>query len=229
MSSGGSRDKLPSDEIDKRRIRPRRVWPGSRALVGGLLVAVAALGLFATARRSNSAPATRFVVATTDIAPGTRITAGMVGLQAVELPASLSQAAFGPSEDLDVLGGIAIGPIGVGELLQRSTIRSGASGAGAAQRPYEVSFEVESSRALNGGLRPGESVDVVATVGTGTSAATSLILSATLVVAVDEPHTAALVSDSVVVTLALDDSAAVVQLTAAVDSGQVTLVRAARR
>ena len=56
-------------------IRPRRAWPGSRATVGGLLVALAAIGLFSAFQNANAGPETRYVVTLDRIAPGTILTA----------------------------------------------------------------------------------------------------------------------------------------------------------
>ncbi|MDG2111467.1 MAG: SAF domain-containing protein [Actinomycetota bacterium] len=173
MSSGGKRGGARTADVAQRRIRPRRVWPGSRALVGGLLVAIAGLGLFAAYQRSEAQPTTSYVVATVDIAPGTTVTLDMVGLQNFELPASVAAGAFGANADDELLGSVAVGPIAAGEILQRAALRPGGEG-GDAPAPYEQSFELESSRALNGDLRAGEYVDVVATVGSGSAATTEL-------------------------------------------------------
>lgn len=224
MSSGGTRGGARIGDTTQRQIRPRRVWPGSRALVGGLLVAIAGLGLFAAYQRSGAPPSTAYVVATVDIAPGTTVTLDMVGLQNLELPASLAARAYMAGDDAELLGSVAVGPIAEGELLQRAALRPG-SDLRSAPAPHEQSFELDASRALNGDLRAGEYVDVIATIGTGSSATTELILADTLVVAVADPADAALGGDGVVITLALQHEADTVGLAAAVDTGRLTIVR----
>ena len=146
MSSGGARvGAIEDDQV--RRITPRRVWPGGRALLGGLLVTVAALGVFSAYRSADRPPTTSYVVARTEIAPGSIITADDVGLQAMELPPTVAQGAFTGADDAVVLGSVAVAPIGQGELLQSAGLRP-ASAIDRASPGYEMAFEISSARAL---------------------------------------------------------------------------------
>jgi Flp pilus assembly protein CpaB len=150
------------------------------------------------------------------------VTADMVGFQPMGLPEAVATGAFGEGSEDEVLGSVAIGPVGAGELLQRSSVRA----AGTVDRsPYEVSFQIDAARALNGALRPGERVDVIATTGVGSTAVTERILDDAIVIGVGAPPSASLVTSDVVVTVALDDADAVLRLSTAADTGQLTLVR----
>ncbi|HEY4378497.1 MAG TPA: hypothetical protein VGM93_15125, partial [Acidimicrobiales bacterium] len=60
----------PSPTGDPRSIRPRRGLPGSRAVVGGLLVAVAALGTFAVTTGAGRHAVPRYIVARRPITAG---------------------------------------------------------------------------------------------------------------------------------------------------------------
>jgi len=58
-----------------RQIRRRRSLPGSRAVVGGLLVAAAAVGAFGTYAAASDGPSDSVVVLTRDVGPGERLDA----------------------------------------------------------------------------------------------------------------------------------------------------------
>ena len=223
MSSGGARERAIGDER-VRRITPRRVWPGGRALLGGLLVTLAALGVFSAYRSADRPPETRYVVATADIAPGTVITTDHVGLQRIELPASIRAQAFDDADDALVLGSVAVAPVEAGELLQASAVRSTTAPT---QRPpaYELSFEIDTARALNGDLRPGEVVDVVATSGVGEQSTTRTVVERVLILDVSTPTTS-FSAGAVIITVGLDESNDAISVTSALDRGLVTLVRA---
>lgn len=195
-------------------------------MVGGLLVALAAMGIFAAYQGAGDDAPLSYVVATADIAPGQTITAAVVGRQPIELPESVAIGAFGPGTDDEIIGSVAVGPVSAGELVQRSSLRPG--GTSERDAGHEVSFEISASRALNGSLQAGELVDVVATIGSGSTATTERILRRELVVAIGAPLQAALGVDTIVVTVALDDADDAVALAAAVDTGRVTVVRSPR-
>src|SRR5688500_15969628 len=77
-----------------RSVRRRRGLPGSRAVVGGLLVATAAVGLFAAASTSGQGPRQTYVVARHELNAGTRLAATDLELVPMELAPSLRARAF---------------------------------------------------------------------------------------------------------------------------------------
>ena len=213
-------------ERPPRRIRPRRPWPGTRATAGGLLVAIAGLGLFAAFQQTNNPPDTLYVVARTNIAPGTVLTADLIGAQRIELPSTVADAAFGSSAEALVLGSVTIEAIGAGELVQRSDIRAGDGTA--TLTPFEMSFRIDADRAVDGSLRPGERIDVLATLGTCASAPTEVVEHNVLITNISRSADSSLAGERQVITVALDRTEQVVAITSAADKGKLTLIRANR-
>lgn len=218
-----SHSAIPEPE-SSRVIRPRRTWPGSRATVGGLLVAIAAIGLFAAFQNAGAGPDVRYVVARNAVAPGTVLTADHLGTQAMELPDSLAARSFTLAEHVDLVGAVTTQAIAAGELVQLSDLRVGTGQQVVAE--HELSFSVESDRAVSGTLRAGERVDIIATIGSGPDAPTEVVGRDVLVLSVHRSDEAGLGGARQVVTVALHDDAAAVAVAAAVDKGTVTLVRA---
>lgn len=189
------------------------------------MVAVAALGLFVVAQQPANEISTSYVVATSDIAPGTRVTADMVGLQRIDLPSSVAAQAFGPDAEQSVLGAVTVSAIRSGELLQSSDVRPSDADAPLETR-YEISFEIDATRALDGALRAGESVDLIATKGAGPTAETHRIQQDVVVLAVST-QSQSLTGDQLVLTVGLATPEDAVAVASAIDTGQVTVVRAA--
>jgi hypothetical protein len=74
-------------------------------------------------------------------------------------------------------------------------------------------------------LRPGDRVDVLATVGTGAAARTEVVVRQALVQQ-RSGSSGALAGDAVAITLAVDDPAQVLAVAHALRAAEVTLVRA---
>jgi Flp pilus assembly protein CpaB len=162
-----------------RAIRPRRGLPGSRSVVGGLLVALAAVGTWWAAADAGRQAPPRYVVAATALAPGERIRATDVRTTAVDLPASLRARSF--RSPGDVIGSVVLGPTSPGELLQSATVAPAPGATGA----RELSFPVDRARAVAGRLRSGDRIDVLATYGEGPTSQTVQVLSGATVRRVD--------------------------------------------
>lgn len=189
-------------------------------------MAIAAIGLVTAFQRAGAGPDARYVVARVDLAPGTVLAAEHLGTQRMELPEGLAARSFGLDESEDLIGTVLTQAVAAGELVQLSDLRRG---NGQVEQPaYELSFSVDADRAVDGELRAGERVDVVATVGTGTAATTALVAERVLVLDVDRADGGGFGTDRQVVTVALDDQVSVIAVTAAADSGTITLVRANR-
>jgi Flp pilus assembly protein CpaB len=201
-----------------RLLRRRRGLPGGRAVVGGLLVAASAVGLFAAYAQASARHRTSYVVARQALAPGTRLSAADVSLSAMDLPPEVRSRAFRNVED--VAGTTLVAPLATGELVQASALV--ATRPGGASRV--LSFPVERSGV--GPLKPGERVDVLATFGTGVEAFTTVVLSQALVVEVDRSKSALGDTGSVVLTVGVDDPAEEVALAHAVQLAKLTVVAA---
>ncbi len=197
------------------------MWPGSRAALGGLIAALGAGGLAWQVTAARAEPASEYVVAVVDLAPGHVVTSDDVGLLAVDLPASVATRTFGDGSETDVLGTVVVNPVAAGELVARNDVRDGATGASR----IEVTFEIDVPRALNGRLRRGETIDVVATVGTGVAQVTSFVAQSASVVWIEEVGSGGLSTGTAAVTLALRSRAELQAVVAAIDTGEVTLAR----
>lgn len=220
----GTGPDLERETADSSRIiRPRRAWPGSRATVGGLLVAIAAVGLFSAFQSASSEPETRYVVARADIGPGTVLAAEHLATQPMELPDSLSSRVFALGEEGELLGAVTTQAIGAGELVQISDVRAGNGAATVAA--FEASFSVDAARAVDGTIRAGETIDIIATLGTGQTAPTQLVVRSILVLDVNRSDESGFAARRQVITVALEDRDHALSIAAAADKGQLTLVR----
>ncbi len=200
----------------RRRIqRPRRL-PGGRAVVGGLLVALAGVGTLVAWQQASGTPDARYAVAARALYPGEALTAEDVRLVPVDLPDGVAGGAFADPDG--VAGRVALGPIAEGELVQAGALSEPGSGAPTA----EVSFALARDRALDGRLASGDLVDVFVTVDAGTS----LVAERVQVVTVTDGGASFASGAELTVTLALTDSAVRDDLIQAVRAGEVTLVRA---
>ncbi|MGH9154322.1 MAG: SAF domain-containing protein, partial [Acidimicrobiales bacterium] len=151
-------------------VRRRRPLPGGRAVVGGFLVSLSAVGIFAGYRQATADDTRTYVVASSDLAVGHRIAAGDLDVVRLELPLPLRRLAYRDPGALE--GATVLGPVGRGELLQSSDILVGDGPVGGGR---EISFAVEAARAVDGQLRTGELIDVLATFGSGADAYTVVV------------------------------------------------------
>ena len=202
-----------------RTVRRRRGLPGSRAVVGGLLVASAAVGLFAAASSTSAGPAGSYVVARHDLAPGTRLQAGDLELAPMDLASGPRARAFESPQPL--VGATLVAPLGAGELVQSSAVvaRSGDTAS------RELSFTLERGR-LSAGMKQGERADLLATYGSGSDAYTVAVVRQAHVVAIERPRTSAGENGPATVTVAVDDPNDALALAHAIQLGKVTVVRA---
>ena len=203
-----------------RAVRRRSALPTGRAVVGGFLVALAALGIFAAYSSATAGPTTTYVVARRDIPIGTRLTAEDLTTLPMELPDVVARDAAFASEG-PLVGATTVGPVRRGELVQAGDVVEKRSGAA----ELEVSFELESSRALAGTLRPGERVDVLATFGAGGDTYTVTVVRQARVLETGRAGGGLAGGNTDVISLAVPTSDEAMALTHAVNAGKVTLVR----
>lgn len=140
-----------------RRIKRQQPLPGVRAVVGGLLMAVAAIGTFASIMGGDDGPSDEVVVARRPIRVGETIEASHLRLARAELPDGTADLTFDDASRL--VGRVALGPIGEDEVIQ------GASVTADRARPstHEVAITLPRGQIAVGRLRQGERVDVYAT------------------------------------------------------------------
>lgn len=219
LSTPRSKPRRDDGANGARPLRRRRTLPGGRAVVGGFLVALAAVGVFAGYTSATADTREPYLVARQDLALGHRITKADLGTLPMDLPSLLRSKVYRDPSQL--LGALVIGPVSKGELVQSSNVLS----RDQSTDDRLISFPIESARAVNGQLRRGEFVNVVATYGTGADGYTAAVVQGARVA--DRSITRGSLSDrgTEVITLAVatpDDTLAVAH---AISAGTVILVR----
>lgn len=216
-----SLDGLGPTVVRNRRVRRRTTLPGGRAVVGGLLVAASAVGVFSAYGASTAAPSDRYVVLARDLVPGELIEPDALAMVAIDLPADQRRVSF---TDPGILAGtVALAAMKRGQLVQSSDVTQ-IDGHG---DRAELSVSVEPGNAMNGDhryLRGGERVDVVVTFESAGSTTTRTVARDAVVVEVlsGDDRLGSVGRLTVVLSLPPADVEAVAGAAA---SGTVTLVR----
>jgi Flp pilus assembly protein CpaB len=223
MSAPGSSAAGDAGPAGRSRRRPqlpgRRPLPSSRALVGGLLVAVAMLATFALATHHGGGPTQRALVARHRIALGQRLTGADLEVVRVELPDATRAGTFASMSA--AVGRVTLSPLAPGDLVERS----GLAPTDVAPGQHELSIPIDRERALDGDLVPGELVDLLATYGTGDGARTVVVARRVRLVDVDDSHGSLDSAGKLVITIALNNRDDVLPTTHASQVGALTLVQ----
>jgi len=183
-----------------------------------------ALGVLLTLSALRAADNTRPVlVAAKELPPGTVIGAGDIRVARLHADASVLATLFGTADLPSVRGQVVTSAIREGALVGRGDVR--ALGAHAATRVMSFPLPRARARAVSGKLASGDRVDVIAVE--RNTARSGYVLADAEVVAVDTRSGGPLAgaSDEVTVSLVVDADSAP-RLAAALDAGNVTLVRA---
>jgi Flp pilus assembly protein CpaB len=211
-----------------RRIRRTRGLPGSRAVVGALLVTAAAVGVFAAYLNATATPDTSYVVVQGDVPIGTVLTEPLLtdttrfGLLAVDLPPELAANAVPADEALALAGLRTTAALTAGDLLSRSALAD----SSVDDDVVALSFEVDVARAVAGSLEPGERVDVAVTYGSAADAYTLYVARNVLVTDIGAAR-GGIEGEALILTLAVPDDERVLALVQAFNTGQVVVSRAA--
>jgi hypothetical protein len=198
----------------------RRALPTGRAVVGGFLVALAAVVVFAAALSGTNRHERTYVVADQPLAAGTVITLGDLGTARMQLPSTSSALAFTQS-GLLVGRALAIA-VQPGELMQTSMLTP--ESPQSSLRPVTASVDPDSLATLTAGQK----VDVLTTIGTGASTQVSVVMRGAVLVDIGRASSGVLSgpSSSVVVTLGVSSLAEVEAIVQAQSAGTVSLVAA---
>ena len=108
-------------ETNQPVIRSRRALPSGRAVLGALLITLAALGVLFATRLSDDSTFQNAVVATRDLGPGQVIEAADVATVRLRLD---DQVEFVANDVNQVIGNVTLGPIAQFEFVQASNIAS---------------------------------------------------------------------------------------------------------
>ena len=121
----------------------------------------------------------------------------------------------------DLEGAVALAPLVQGDIVDRSSVSP--TGSSAPERA--LSFAVGRERALDGRLQPGDSVDLLATYGTGETARTLVVARRVRLIDLDDAQRGLDSTGKIVVTVALVDPDDVLRVAHASQVATVTLVR----
>ncbi len=214
-TSDGTATEVGPTAAPRRQVaRPAGV-PGGRAVLGGVLVALAGVGTFMAWSEASASPGETYAVAARDMRPGDPLTADAVRFVAMDLPDGVAGGAFRDGAGLE--GRVTVAPVGEGELIQAGSLSDQGAGTPAA----EVSLALARERAVDGRLRAGDLVDVYASGDEGTT----LVAAGQRVIDVTAPGGAFADGEQLTVTLAVNDDDARRAVIDAASAGQVTLVR----
>lgn len=221
----GASDAATSTTIEQegepRRPRHRRGLTNGRAVVGALLVTAAAVVVFAGAVGRDDAPGSEVVVARTAIPIGHELGPDDLETVRAELPDRLLGHTYGAVDD--AVGSIALAPLVPGELLQGSQVAPADDPTG---RGPVFSFPIERDRAVDGQLRAGEHIDVLATYGSGSDAYTVVLARGATVDAISDGGGSGLgASGTVTLTVGVESEDAVLDLAHAAQVASLTVVR----
>jgi Flp pilus assembly protein CpaB len=200
----------------------RRQLPSGRAVLGGFLVASAAVIVFAATAARGGNGSSAVLVAARGLPAGSVISAGDLRSARVSVPAGsragLFEAGSAP------LGRVLAVTLQPGEILERSMLV--ATGAIPQQRP--VTIAVEPSSLV--GIDPGQLVDVLVATGTGVGSHVSVVLRGAVLISDEDGTGSSTLSDQTgaVATLGVQTLAEVESVVQASEAGTVTLVAAER-
>ena len=192
----------------------RSALPRGRAVLGGLLVALSAVGLMMAHGAATRTDRRTWLVATADIAQGEEIEAAALGLAPMELADATARRAYGNGDD--VVGRVATSAIHAGDLIQRGHVSRDEPDSGPRRR---LTVAMSGARALGGDLRPGDRVEVVAANAEGSS-----VIARAMVSAVTAPRSGLGAGDELSVTLVVDDEATAGTVLAASARDEVALI-----
>ena len=197
-------------------INRHRGLPGGRAVLGGLLMALAAVGVYVAYDQATARPTTAVVVADRDLRVGEVLEVDDLRTIQADLPDPTSTATFG---SVDVLvDRVVLGPIASGEIVQSAAVTNEA----ATPQVHEVALTLPRGQIAVGRLKEGERVDVFATYDDRT---TSVVRGAEVVQIGADESSSLTSSREVTMVVAVPSGDAVAALVHALRTGDVTVVR----
>lgn len=207
--------KVSANGAGTRAVRRRRSLPGGRAIAGALLITAAAVGVFAAYLNATALPSESWVVAASELAPGTVLDRAALDTVAMDVPVAQSQQLVPADRIDDVVGRVALGPVRTGDLVQWTTVLADEAPDGAST----FTFSVPASRvAFRGELAAGDTIDIVATYSDTT------VYVARDIALLTRPATGS-GDGATTITIAVEDPTTVLAVANALDSARVFVVR----
>ena len=165
----GTNSRIDRARTGRSPVRGRR-RPNLRAALGALLITGAVVAVLSLADSNSEDRARTVVVATRPLTSGEILDPADLGLTMAGLDEDIAANAFTSIEEL--AGAAMLAPLGSGEILQRSAVLTDPDSLEGAT---EFSFPIDAQHAMNGDLRPGETIDLLATFGSNIDATTSVL------------------------------------------------------
>lgn len=197
-------------------IQRRRGLPGGRAVVGGVLMATAAVGVFVAYEQAGRRPTQPVVVAAHALRVGEVLADDDLRVVEANLPDDASRGTF---ESVSSLAGrVTLGPIAAGEIVQAGAVTDQAS----APDVHEVALDLPRAQVAVGRLKPGERVDVFVTK----DDLTESVVRGAEVVEISGSDGGSLTSDrAITLVVAVPSGDAIAAVVHALRTGDVTVVR----
>jgi Flp pilus assembly protein CpaB len=197
-------------------IERHRGLPGGRAVLGGVLMAAAAVGVYLAYDQASARPTEPVVVAAHAIRVGDVLEPDDLRTIDADLPGGAGDATFG---SVDALAGrVVLGPIAEGEIVQAGLVTD----ERAAAALHEVAVTLPRASVAVGRLKQGERVDVFVTYDERT---TSVVRGAEVVEISAEDGGSLTNSREVTLVVAVPSGDVVAALVHALRTGDVTVVR----
>jgi Flp pilus assembly protein CpaB len=211
----------PTTESAAVVVSRRRGLPNRRAVAGGFLVALAAIGVFIAARGSDARTRHRVAVATHDLPAGVTIDEADLRFDTVELDDALTTQLFADDEAPAAIGRTTAAGVGAGDVVARSAILD----PGARDPRPQLSLPIERARALDGLLDPGQTVDLLGTFAQDGGQTIVVARNAEVLRVDDGPRSALNPSSEVTLVVAVASPAEAIAVVHASQTGKVTVVR----
>ena len=179
------------------------------------------MGLWWAFERADAVPETTYLVARSPLMPGSSVGTGDIGSVPIRLPDEVAATAV--SDSAEVLGGIVVRAVDLGELLTYNDVAQ-PDVAATRLRGHTIAVELERASALNGKLVPGERVDVIAIDRDDPGGGSVIAHDATVFDAADASDVGA-IGGTVTVTLHVGSISEATAVAAAADENALTLAR----
>lgn len=220
----GKEDEPPAATAPSvRAIKPRRGLPSGRAVVGALLITVAAVGAFTLASSDDGIPDTSYLVATRPLEAGAQVSSDDLAFKPMMLP--YETAANAITSAAGVEGAIATRDLVAGDVIStRDLIAAATVGDVPVGAVHELAMPVSRDR-IASRIANGDRVTVLVTLQHDDEHATVVGAEGVLVLRWSTDSGG---SGDGVLTLALDDATTAMGLAHLVRQGHVTVVRTTR-
>lgn len=209
-----------------RLISPRRGLPNGRALVGALLITIAAVGAYATATRGSDSPNDEYLVITSPVAAGQPVSLDHIAFEPMDIPANVARVALNSTDGLE--GAISLRDLRPGEILEIDDLLASPTIDGVPLGAvHELSFPVPLDRTPRDLIR-GDRVTILSTLRVGDIPTTLVALEDAIVVSFDSRTDQLGATGTGVLTLAIADADSVVSTAHFSQQGELTIVRSTR-